>query len=214
MNTKITDLLEIEQPLLAFSHSERVVAAVSRAGGMGVLGAGNCSVDDLDEKLIWLGRELGDVPFGVDLLLPGRYEAREHGGLERDQLVAQVPEEHRRFARELLADRSVPELAEGHRFGDVVDGGRMPIVGNHTYTARDSQPLIDACLASRARLFANALGVPGADVLDAFHAKGVPVAGLAAPRATARSTGRPGPTSSSPRDTRPAGTPGTSAPWC
>jgi NAD(P)H-dependent flavin oxidoreductase YrpB (nitropropane dioxygenase family) len=55
----------------------------------------------------------------------------------------------------------------------------MPIVGNHTYTARDSQPLIDACLASKATLFANALGVPDADVLDAFHAKGVPVAGLA-----------------------------------
>ena len=179
MNTKITELLRIEQPLLAFSHSEQVVAAVSRAGGMGVLGAGNCSVDDLDEKLTWLGQELGEVPFGVDLLLPGSYEAKEHGGLERDELVAQIPEEHRRFVQDLLSDRSVPELAEGYSFGDIVDGGRMPIVGNHTYTARDAQPLIDACLASRATLFANALGVPGADVLDAFHARGVPVAGLA-----------------------------------
>jgi NAD(P)H-dependent flavin oxidoreductase YrpB (nitropropane dioxygenase family) len=179
MNTKITERLKIEQPLLAFSHSEQVVAAVSRAGGMGVLGAGNCSVEDLDAKLTWLGGQLGDVPFGVDLLLPGTYEAKEHGGLERDELVAQVPEEHRRFVEDLLADRAVPKLAEGYRFGDVVDGGRMPIVGNHTYTARDSQPLIEACLASRATLFANALGVPGADVLDAFHAKGVPVAGLA-----------------------------------
>jgi NAD(P)H-dependent flavin oxidoreductase YrpB (nitropropane dioxygenase family) len=179
MRTKITDLLGIEQPLLAFSHSEQVVAAVSRAGGLGVLGAGNCSIDALDDKLTWLGDTLGDVPFGVDLLLPGRYEAREQGGLEREDLVAQVPEEHRRFARELLDRRSVPELAEGYTFGEVVDGGRMPIVGNHTYTARDSRPLIDACLASKATLFANALGVPDAEVLDAFHAKGVPVAGLA-----------------------------------
>jgi NAD(P)H-dependent flavin oxidoreductase YrpB (nitropropane dioxygenase family) len=179
MNTKITELLKIEQPLLAFSHSEQVVAAVSRAGGMGVLGAGNCSVDDLGDKLTWLGKELGDVPFGVDLLLPGTYEAKAHGGLERDELVAQVPEEHRQFAQDLLTSKSVPELAEGYSFGDVVDGGRMPIVGNHTYTARDTQPLIDACLASKASLFANALGVPAAEVLDAFHAKGVPVAGLA-----------------------------------
>jgi NAD(P)H-dependent flavin oxidoreductase YrpB (nitropropane dioxygenase family) len=126
-----------------------------------------------------LGEQLGDVPFGVDLLLPGAYEAKDTGGLEREDLVAQVPAEHRRFARELLEARSVPELAEGYHFGDVVDGGRMPIVGNHTYTARDSQPLIDACLASRATLFANALGVPDAAVIDAFHAKGVPVAGLA-----------------------------------
>jgi NAD(P)H-dependent flavin oxidoreductase YrpB (nitropropane dioxygenase family) len=178
MRTTVTELLDIQQPLLAFSHSEQVVAAVSRAGGMGVLGAGNCSVDDLDRKLSWLDGQLGDVPFGVDLLLPGKYEAKEQGGLDRDELIAQVPEEHRRFAHELLSSESVPELTEGYTFGDVVDGGRMPIVGNHTYTARDSQPLIDACLASRATLFANALGVPSPEVLDAFHAKDVLVAGL------------------------------------
>ena len=179
MRTTITERLGIQQPLLAFSHSEQVVAAVSRAGGLGVLGAGNCSVEHLDEKLTWLGRQLGDIPFGIDLLLPGRYEAADQGGLDREQLVAQVPEEHRRFVRELLESRSVPELAEGHSFGDIVDGGRMAIVGNHTYTARDTQPLIDACLASKATLFANALGVAPAEVIDAFHAKGVPVAGLA-----------------------------------
>ena len=179
MRTRITELLGIDQPLLAFSHSEQVVAAVSRAGGLGVLGAGNCSLDDLDDRLTWLGEQLGEIPFGVDMLVPGKYEAKESGGLDRDELVAQVPEEHRRFARDLLENSSVPELAEGYEFGDVVDGGRMPIVGNHTYTARDIQPLIDACLASKATLFANALGVPPPEILEAFHAKGVLVAGLA-----------------------------------
>ena len=39
MKSPICDMLGIEFPLLAFSHCRDVVAAVSRAGGFGVLGA-------------------------------------------------------------------------------------------------------------------------------------------------------------------------------
>ena len=39
MNSKICELLGIEFPMVAFSHCRDVVAAVSKAGGMGVLGA-------------------------------------------------------------------------------------------------------------------------------------------------------------------------------
>ena len=37
--TRMTELLDIEFPIFAFSHCRDVVAAVSRAGGFGVLGA-------------------------------------------------------------------------------------------------------------------------------------------------------------------------------
>lgn len=176
VRTRITDRLKIEQPLLAFSHSEHVVAAVTRAGGMGVLGAAQCTAEDLERKLAWLGDELGDRPFGVDLLLPRTDAATD---LERDELVAQVPAAHRAFVSDLLRSNGVPELAEGHTFGELVDGGRVPITGNHTYTARDTQPLLDVCLASKITLFANALGVAEPFVMDAFHERGVLVAGLA-----------------------------------
>lgn len=179
MRTAVTEMLGIEHPLLAFSHSERVVVAVSRAGGLGVLGAAQLTADELERKLALLEGELGETPFGVDLLLPGRYEAAQDGGLDRSALVAQVPIEHRRFVAGLLEEYGVPELEEGHTFGDHVDGRGLPVTGNHTYTARDTAPLLEVCLASPIKLFANALGVAPPDVVDAFHQRGVLVAGLA-----------------------------------
>jgi NAD(P)H-dependent flavin oxidoreductase YrpB (nitropropane dioxygenase family) len=179
MRTAVTEMLGIEHPLLAFSHSERVVVAVSRAGGLGVLGAAQLTADELERKLAWLEGELGETPFGVDLLLPGRYEAAQDGGLDRSALVAQVPMEHRRFVAGLLEEYGVPELEEGHTFGDHVDGRGLPVTGNHTYTARDTAPLLEVCLTSPIKLFANALGVAPPGVVDAFHQRGVLVAGLA-----------------------------------
>jgi NAD(P)H-dependent flavin oxidoreductase YrpB (nitropropane dioxygenase family) len=179
MRTAITAMLGIEHPLLAFSHSERVVVAVSRGGGLGVLGAAQLTADELERKLAWLQDALGDTPFGVDLLLPGSYEAAEGGGLDRSELVAQVPMEHRRFVSALLEEHGVPELEEGHTFGDHVDGRGLPVTGNHTYTARDTAPLLEVCLASPLKLFANALGVAAPEVVDAFHERDVLVAGLA-----------------------------------
>jgi NAD(P)H-dependent flavin oxidoreductase YrpB (nitropropane dioxygenase family) len=195
MKNAITEMLAIDHPLLAFSHSEHVVVAVSRAGGLGVLGAAQCSVEELEQKLAWLAQELGDIPFGVDLLLPGKYEKAEDGGLQRDQLVAQVPGEHRRFVAELLDEYGVPELEEGYEFGDIVDGRGVPVTGNHTYTAKDTQPLLDVCLDSKIALFANALGVAPPDVVDSFHARGMLVAGLAGTARHGENTAKSAPTS-------------------
>ena len=48
MRTAITDLLGIEFPILGFSHCRDVVAAISKAGGMGVLGAVAHSPEQLE----------------------------------------------------------------------------------------------------------------------------------------------------------------------
>ena len=53
MKTPITEMFEIEFPILAFSHCRDVVAAVSKAGGMGVLGAVGHSDKDLEIDLAW-----------------------------------------------------------------------------------------------------------------------------------------------------------------
>lgn len=179
MRTAVTDLLGIRYPLLAFSHSEHVVVAVSRAGGLGVLGAAQLTADELERKLAWLDDQLGEAPYGVDVLLPGKYEGAEAGGLDRSQLIAQVPTAHRQFVAEILEQHGIPELEEGYTFGDLVDGRGVPVTGNHTYTLKDTMPLLEVCLASNIRLFANALGVAPREVVDAFHAKDVLVAGLA-----------------------------------
>lgn len=176
---KLVDRLGIRFPLFAFSHSEHVTAAVSRAGGLGVLGAAQLTAEELEERVAWLDRELGDIPYGIDLLLPSTYEAADRGGLDRDELVAQVPDGHRAFTQGLLDEYGVPPLAEGYTFGDVVDGDGLPITGNHTYTLNEVLPAVEVAQASNCRLFANALGVAPRDVIDGFHEKGVLVAGLA-----------------------------------
>jgi NAD(P)H-dependent flavin oxidoreductase YrpB (nitropropane dioxygenase family) len=179
VRTAVTDLLGVKYPLLAFSHSEHVVLAVSRAGGFGVLGAAQLTADELERRLAWLDEQLGDAGYGVDLLLPTTYEGAAEGGLDRSELIAQIPIVHRQFVAEILARYGVPELEEGHTFGDYVDGRGVPVTGNHTYTLKDTMPLVEVCLASNIRLFANALGVAPREVIDAFHAEDMLVAGLA-----------------------------------
>lgn len=181
MGTALVEQLGIRYPLFAFSHSERVTAAVSRSGGLGVLGAAQLTADELERKLAWLDSELGDVPYGVDFLLPNFFaaDADGDGGPERAELVRQIPEGHRDFTQGLLDGYDVPELAEGYTFGDVVDGGELPITGNHTYTRKDVMPVVEVALASNITLFANALGIAPPDVIDRFHERGVRVAGLA-----------------------------------
>jgi enoyl-[acyl-carrier protein] reductase II len=79
MRTRLTDLLEIEHPIMlagmgGVSYHE-LVAAVSEAGGIGTLGASTMAVDELADEMAKV-RELTSKPFGVDLLtaLPGQVE--------------------------------------------------------------------------------------------------------------------------------------------
>src|SRR5215831_19653352 len=109
MHTPLCDRLGIELPIFAFSHCRDVVAAVSRAGGFGVLGAVGFPPDQLEVELKWIDEHVGDKPYGVDIVIPGKYEGK--GELDADKLEAQlramIPEEHRAFAKKILRDNSV-----------------------------------------------------------------------------------------------------------
>ena len=54
MKSPICEMFDIEFPMLAFSHCRDVVAAVSKAGGMGVLGAVGHSPEQLEIDLKWI----------------------------------------------------------------------------------------------------------------------------------------------------------------
>src|SRR5262245_51388562 len=94
MRTGICDQLGMEYPVLAFSHCRDVVAAVSRAGGFGVLGATTLTPEQLDMELRWIDGEVGGKPYGVDVLVPEKLAGMERGtafdGAALDQLI---PEE-------------------------------------------------------------------------------------------------------------------------
>jgi NAD(P)H-dependent flavin oxidoreductase YrpB (nitropropane dioxygenase family) len=64
MKNRICELFGIEFPILAFTHCRDVVAAVSRAGGMGVLGAEAATPETLDIDLRWIAEQVGGKPFG------------------------------------------------------------------------------------------------------------------------------------------------------
>ena len=72
MNSPICEMLDIEFPLLAFSHCRDVVAAVSRAGGMGIFGAVGAGPDRLREELDWIDAHADGKPYGVDLIVPNK----------------------------------------------------------------------------------------------------------------------------------------------
>ncbi len=100
VHTEICDRLGIEFPIFAFTHCRDVVAAVSNAGGIGVLGAIGFSPEELEIELDWLDEHVGDNPYGVDIVIPGKYEGM--GEMDPVKLEAQlqsmVPDDHRRFA--------------------------------------------------------------------------------------------------------------------
>jgi NAD(P)H-dependent flavin oxidoreductase YrpB (nitropropane dioxygenase family) len=172
MRTPLCDEFGIEFPIFAFTHCRDVVAAVSRAGGFGVLGAVGFSPEQLAIELDWIDEHVGDKPYGVDIVIPGKYEGK---GADLDpehlaeELRKMVPQGHLDFAKKVLADHGVPELPPE-------EGNSMRLLG---WTATTAAPQIETALKhDKVRLIANALGTPPADVIEQIHASGRKVAAL------------------------------------
>ncbi|MHB8328689.1 MAG: nitronate monooxygenase, partial [Acidimicrobiales bacterium] len=171
MHTEICDRLGIEFPIFAFTHCRDVVAAVSNAGGFGVLGAIGFSPEELEVELRWLDEHVGDKPYGVDIVIPGKYEGMgETDPVKLEaQLRAMVPEDHRRFARRLLDEHGIPRPPETE-----------PRSGLMGWTEATGKPLLEAALGhDKVALIANALGTPPADVIVRVHDQGLLIGALA-----------------------------------
>ncbi|MEU7896975.1 nitronate monooxygenase family protein [Nonomuraea sp. NPDC049152] len=170
MRTRVTDLFGIELPIFAFSHCRDVVAAVSRAGGMGVLGALYFTPEELEMELKWIDDHVDGKPYGVDVVMPASYEGADFPPEELvSRLQGMIPDGHRSFVENLLAEHGVPPLS------DDADPGRV-LLGWTDATAR---PQVEVALRHPIALLANALGPPPADVVELAHSHGVKVAALA-----------------------------------
>ncbi|CAN5847291.1 nitronate monooxygenase family protein [soil metagenome] len=180
MRTELCDRLGIEFPIFAFSHCRDVVSEVSRAGGFGVLGAVGFPPEQLEVELAWIDEHVGDRPYGVDIVIPGKYEGMgelDPVKLEAD-LVAAVPEQHRTFAEKLLADHGVPTLPDDDK----------PVSQLLGWTAATAAPQVEVALThDKVRLIANALGTPPADVIERVHESGRLIAALCGAGKQARS---------------------------
>ncbi|HKC28448.1 MAG TPA: nitronate monooxygenase family protein [Jatrophihabitans sp.] len=167
MRTPICDQLGVAHPIFAFTPSEHVAAAVTRAGGLGVLGCVRFNeADKLDAALTWMDENTDGKPYGVDIVMPAKVPAE---GTVTD-LSKYIPDEHRRFVDDTLRKLGVPPLpADGDPARDGVLGWLHSVARAH----------VDVAMQHPIKLIANALGSPPKDVIDVAHARGVPVAALA-----------------------------------
>src|SRR5580692_7439286 len=107
MKSPICEMLGIEFPLFAFSHCRDVVAAVSRAGGFGVLGATGHTAASVHTELKWIDDHVGGKPYGLDLLFPENMATAGERGVTYNSLKTRVPPEHKEFAAGLLANAGI-----------------------------------------------------------------------------------------------------------
>jgi NAD(P)H-dependent flavin oxidoreductase YrpB (nitropropane dioxygenase family) len=167
MKTPLCELLDVEFPLFAFSHCRDVVAAVSNAGGFGVLGASRHTPEELELELKWIDEHVHGRPYGVDILMPENMVGRD-GSVDIETLRARVPERHKEFVQALLARYAVTLDLNDPR----VMKREMPLL------PAISERLMEVAFSHPIKLIANALGVPPQSMIDRARAQGVPVAAL------------------------------------
>ena len=166
MRTELSDRFGIDYPIFVFTPSEKVAAAVSKAGGLGVLGCVRFNeAKDLDNVLCWMDENTGGKPYGVDIVMPARVPT-EGTSVDINKLI---PQSHRDFVAKTLADLGVPPLPDDEERSEGVLGWLHSVARSH----------VEVALKHPIKLIANALGSPPKDVIDQAHEAGVPVAALA-----------------------------------
>lgn len=167
MKSPICDMLGIEFPLLAFSHCRDVVAAVSRAGGFGVLGATAHSPETLEQELKWIDDHVDGKPYGIDVLIPENISTAGEKHVTWKSLESRITPEHRDFTRSLLKKHGVDlKVTE------------VPADQPQPFDGETALRLLDISFRHPIRLIANALGVPPKTMIEMGKAHGVPVAAL------------------------------------
>ncbi|MFD5391912.1 NAD(P)H-dependent flavin oxidoreductase [Streptomyces sp. NPDC127074] len=166
MQTELSTRLGVEHAVFGFTPFPAVAAAISRAGGFGVLGAVRYGAgEELARDLDWMEAHADGKPYGLDVVMP----AKKVEGVTEADIEAMIPEGHRAFVRDTLAKHGVPELAEGESSGWRITGWLEEVARSQ----------LDVAFDYPVKLLANALGSPPADVVARAHDHGILVAALA-----------------------------------
>jgi NAD(P)H-dependent flavin oxidoreductase YrpB (nitropropane dioxygenase family) len=183
MHNELCEQLGIEFPIFAFSHCRDVVAAVTNAGGIGVLGALAFSPEQLELELKWIDEHVNGKSYGVDVVIPASHVGSgfEDVGDLLPRLQEMVPAETTQWIDNVLDELGVPPLPEGADAGATAsadDGGGLGGSGLLGWTNATSRPQVEVALGHDIKLLANALGPPPKEVVDAAHEHGAMVAAL------------------------------------
>ncbi|MCD9153143.1 NAD(P)H-dependent flavin oxidoreductase [Aeromicrobium duanguangcaii] len=166
LNTSVVRRLGARLPIFGFSHSLEVVAAVSRAGGIGIWGATRSTPEEIREGLEWLVEAVGDQPFGIDLVLPKGMPSTD----DRAVMESQIPQAHREFVSDLRGKYGVLD--------DGLPGVRSRFVRSEEMAARQFAEI----MASSVPIFAAGVGSPPEKVAEAKAAGKTVISLVGAPK--------------------------------
>ncbi len=178
LRTKLCDMLGIEYPILSAGMGPtligektgapvELVVAVSKAGGLGVLGGSGYTVEELREAIQEI-RRLTDKPYGVDLLLPQKIDLGGGMGqsgikeLPLNAVLMTIPKAHRDWVQKIKEEMGLPDAEI--------------MVRMNTTTMRPLEA-VKVCVEEKVPLFCAGLGNPGFMVEEA-HANGIKVLGI------------------------------------
>ena len=177
LHTRVCDLLGIRYPILLAGMGEasvpKLAAAVSNAGGLGILGAAACTPDQLRDWIREI-RSLTDKPFGVDTLLPA--SVRRANDAAQGQDPREKLPEYKDFARAFMETegierpiRSKPPQAESVASDRQSTGQRSMLFSKEFFESQ-----MEVVIEERVPVYAAGLGNPG-PWIDRLHANGTKV---------------------------------------
>jgi len=166
LSTRLCDLLDIKYPIIlagmGYVAGAELVAAVSEAGGLGVIGAMQMMPDELDAEIRKV-KQLTSKPFGVDSVAPlGTVQSATV-----DELRALMSDDAVEYATN-LAERLGIHIPEGVQFGE-----QAGVVWASGLTPKQ----IEVVYEHKVPVFAAGLGSPAFMVPEA-HARGIKVIGV------------------------------------
>ncbi|REJ70970.1 MAG: nitronate monooxygenase [Proteobacteria bacterium] len=166
----LTETFDIEFPLFAFSHCRDVVAAVSRNGGFGVLGAVELTPEELRVELDWITAHTNGRPFGLDLIVPNKVEGRGEQ-ISDEAMIARIPDEHREFAASVLNARGIDT-------SDLDERRKGQLTFHHNVSGDKTDAMLAVAAEYPIALLVNALGVPPPEMFDFARKHNIKVGAL------------------------------------
>ncbi|MBT9447554.1 MAG: nitronate monooxygenase [Hyphomonadaceae bacterium] len=174
LHSRICEMLGIKYPIvlagMGGASVPRLAAAVSNAGGLGVLGAAACSPDQL-RAWIRETRSLTDRPFGVDTLLPASVRRETHAEKSGPSPMERMPE-YQQFAQDFLEKEKIPPLKSRKAENDDAHRSRKsnaPLFSKEFFEAQ-----MEVVIEEKVAVYAAGLGNPG-PWIDRLHANGTKV---------------------------------------
>lgn len=162
LRTKLCELLEVELPIVCFTHCREVAVAATHAGAFAVLGEALRTMEEIERDIRFVREGVGGRAFGIDLVLP---QSSPRSGTP-DELYAEIPAEQRAYADSIKQRYHVPDPTH-----DVVlrQWGGL--------NAKIARAQIEVLLDEQVPVIATGLGAPDF-LFDEARARGIKLIGL------------------------------------